>query len=224
MSSLNLRSLLKKTIFLVALATVRRVGEIQALSHKISRKGHDIYVSYTPNFVAKTENAANPLPRSFALRSLRGLANDYDSEKPLCPVRALSWYLDRTKVAQGRPDSLFLSIRNPSRPISKNAISFFIRELILEAEAVVEGDPRLPRAHSVRSAGTSAAFLKNVSLDKILSAACWKSSSVFTSSYLRDFQFERENCHSLGPFVASGQVLSFPFSSSGVGATGGGDR
>ena len=45
----------KKTLFLVALATAKRVGELQAVSRQVSFRGEDMYVSYLPHFVAKTD-------------------------------------------------------------------------------------------------------------------------------------------------------------------------
>ena len=46
LGSLSLRTLTKKTLFLVALATAKRVGELQALSRQVSFRGEDMYVSY----------------------------------------------------------------------------------------------------------------------------------------------------------------------------------
>ena len=48
----------------------------------------------------------------------------------MCPVRALKFYLEATKEVLPRPRSLFVSVRDKSRPLSKNAISFFLRETI----------------------------------------------------------------------------------------------
>ena len=80
--------------------------------------------------------------------------------------------------------------------MSKDAISFFLREVIHGA-----GAARLEvvsvRAHSVRGLSTSAAFHKNWS-------AAWHSSSVFASFYLGDLQHELDSLHSLRPFMATG--------------------
>ena len=52
----------RKTLFLVALATAKRVGELQALSRFISFSSSVAGVSYVPEFLAKTETAVRPLP------------------------------------------------------------------------------------------------------------------------------------------------------------------
>ena len=66
----SLRDLTRKTTFLVALATAKRVGEIQALSCFVSFSSSAAGVSYVPEFLAKTENVVRPLPRSFIIQSL----------------------------------------------------------------------------------------------------------------------------------------------------------
>ena len=63
-----MRTLSKKTHFSVAFATEKRVGELQALSKRVTLVADDIVVSYLPHFVAKTERADSPLPRSFRIR------------------------------------------------------------------------------------------------------------------------------------------------------------
>ena len=57
LSSCPLRELTRKVLFLLALATARRVSELHA-------------VSFLPEFQAKSESEARPLPRSFRVRSL----------------------------------------------------------------------------------------------------------------------------------------------------------
>ncbi|XP_064087254.1 uncharacterized protein LOC135201886 [Macrobrachium nipponense] len=204
--NLTLRQLTKKVLFLTALATAKRVSELQAVSRLVSYKGDDIFLSFLPEFVAKTESEANTLPRSFRVLALRDFVNGDPEEMRLCPVRALRVYLSRVEKLRPRPRTLFISPRNPSRPISKNAISFFLREVISQAHAgshSVNTNPILPRAHSIRGMATSSSFLRNYSVSSILEAASWKSVSVFTSFYLRDVQFASSEGYSLSPFVAA---------------------
>ena len=125
----------------------------------------------------------------------------------LCPVRTLHVYLERTKSAVSRASSLFVSPRSPTRQISKNVVSFFLREVISGAGAV-RGDVVTPlRAHSIRGVTTSTVFLQNWSVSKVLEATSWRSNSVFASFYLRDIQYVMEGLRSLGPIVAAGSVL-----------------
>ena len=43
---------MKKTLFLVALATAKRVGELQAHSCQVAFRGPDMFVSYLPYYVS----------------------------------------------------------------------------------------------------------------------------------------------------------------------------
>ena len=132
----TLRNLTKKTLFLVALASVKRIGELQAISSRVAKTSIDRSLSYLPEFVAKTETESNPIPRNFIIKALSDYAAGLEEGSLLCPVRAIDCYLGRTGNIPNRPRNLFLSPRNPQRPISKNAISFFLRETIAEAGAL----------------------------------------------------------------------------------------
>ena len=149
---------------------------------------------------------SNPIPLSFLVRSLSDFAAGLDVELLLCPVRALRIYLDRTASFSPLPRRLFVSPHRPPRALLKNAVSFFLREVIHEAEA---GRPEVGpvRAHSIRGVATSAAFHRNWSVASVLESATWRSNSVFISFYLRD-QHEFEGLRSLGPFVAAGSRIA----------------
>ena len=208
LATADFRSLTKKCLFLVALATAKRVGELQALSPKVTRVGGDMSLSYSPTFVAKTESSSNPIPRAFTLQSLRDFVGNMTQECLLCPVRALSYYLDRTRNVHPRPKTLFVSPRNNLRSMSNNAISYFLRETISGAGAVGVDRGRTPRAHSIRGVSTYVAFHRNWFVKQVLEAATWKCNSVFVSFYLKDVTYVLDGCSSLGPFVAAGQVIN----------------
>ena len=90
--------------------------------------------------------------------------------------------------------------------MSKNAVSFFLREVISAAGAARPQVGYL-RAHEVRSVSTSVAFHRNWLVTSVLESATWASSSVFSSFYLRDIQHEYDGLLSLGPFVAAGSRI-----------------
>ena len=186
----SLQSLTKKVLFLLALATAKRVGEIQALSRLVSFVRADACVSYVPEFVAKTESLSNPIPLSFLVKSLSDFAAGLHEELLLCPVRALHIYLDRMAS------------------FSTSNYSGFIEEcrVLHEAEA---GRPEVGpvRAHSIMGVSTSDTFHRNWSVASVLESATWRSNSVFVSFYLRDLQHEFDGIRSLGPFVAAGSRI-----------------
>ena len=189
LASASLRDLTQKVLFLVSLATARRVGELQAVARDVSFSGSDAFLSYLPEFRAKTESAVNPLPRSFCVRFLNSFVGNLPDELLLCPVRALRAYLARTSSVLPRPRTLFVSPRSTAHSLSKNALSFFLRDVISRAyssssSSSAASTPSSTRAHSVREVATSWAFARNASLSSVLAAASWSSSTVFTSIFL----------------------------------------
>ena len=90
--------------------------------------------------------------------------------------------------------------------MSKNAVSFFLREVISAAEAARPHVGAL-RAPEVRSVSTSVAFHRTWSVSSVLVSATWASSSVFLFIYLRDIRHEYDGLLSLGHFVAAGSGI-----------------
>ena len=192
----------------------------------VSESGTDLFLSYLPEFRAKAESESRPLPRSVCVCSLGDFVGDLPEELLPCPVCALRVYLSRTSSLPSRPRALFVSPCFPSRPISKNTLSFFLRSVIAEAYSssglslpstvslssvssfASSSRPRSSvRAHGVRGVAASWAFHRNASFSYILEAATWSSASVFTSFYLSDAQFLSSPGFGLGPVVAAGAVV-----------------
>ena len=90
--------------------------------------------------------------------------------------------------------------------MSKNAISYFLRKVIVHSGASSEA-VAATRAHSIRGIASSSAFFKNWSLASVLDAASWRSNTVFTSFYFKDMHYVFENVRSVGPFVAAGECF-----------------
>ena len=122
-----------KVLFLL-FAMAKRVGELQALSRRVTFRGPDLSLLYILEFVAKTESVHNPLPLSFLIKSLENFVGDMSEDRSLCPVRAMRIYLDHTLSLSPRPRSL---VQERS----------FLRRVILDAGAVA--DSTTPCAHSV---------------------------------------------------------------------------
>ena len=168
--------------------------------------GSDACLSYVPQFVAKSESLTRSIPRSFFVKSLSDFAAGLDEDLLLCPVRALLIYLDRTRPLTPLRHRLFVSPRRPSRAMSKNVVSFFLREVI-HAAGASRPEVGSVRVHEIRGVSTSVAFHRNWSVSAVLESATWSSSSVFSYFYLRDIQHEYDGIRSLGPFVAAGSRI-----------------
>ena len=176
------------------------------MSSIVTFLGADACLSYIPLFVAKSESLTRSIPRSFLVKSLADFAAGLNTDLLLCPVRALRLYLLRDRSLSPGRHRLFVSPRRPSRAMSKNAVSFFLREVISAAAAARPQVGSL-RAHEVRSVSTSVAFHRNWSVTSVLESATWASSSVFSSFYLRDIRHEYDGLLSHGPFVAAGSRI-----------------
>ena len=203
LSTAPLRALTQKVLFLLALATAKRVGELQVISSVVTFVQEDACLSYVLDFVAKSESLTRSIPCSFLVRSLADFAAGLDDDLLLCPVRTLRIYLARVSSLSPFCRRLLVSPCRPSCPLSKNAVSFFLRDVISSAGASRPEVGRL-RAHDIHSVSTSVAFHRNWSVSAVLESATWSSSSVFTSFYLHDIQHQYDGLLSLGPFVAAG--------------------
>ena len=210
LSSASLRDLTRKTMFLVALALAKRVSELQALSSDVGFSDQGATVSLSLGFRAKNDSKARALPRSFLIKSLQQLVGQ-EEERKLCPVRALSAYLQRTKNYDRKGRNLFLAPSNPSRSASKNGIAYLLKSVIKEAHE--KADPESLKLykvmiHEIRAVSTSLAFAHNLSIDSVIEAGQWRSNSVFASHYLKEVALRYDECCALGPIVVAGTVIN----------------
>ena len=133
----------------------------------------------------------------------------HDQERLLCPVRAVRWYLQRTQSGS-RPRNLFLSVKHQDRPLSKSAISYFLRQLIKAAHQDFP-DHLAPllrvKAHDVRGVATSLLWSQNRAVSDIMEVACWRTQSVFATHYLKLVQRVQDDVFAIGPIVAAGSII-----------------
>ena len=175
-----LEQLTFKTVFLVAAASARRRSELHALT---SQKGFirfdpdGVHLLPDPSFLAKNQSPSFS-PQEIYLPSIASTSTVRE-DRVLCPVRALKWYLARTKPVR-KSSQLFLIPRRPYAPASKDTLSRWIVQLI---RPHAQPEERV-KAHDVRAHAASRAWFKGVGLEDILRAAAWKTPSTFVASYL----------------------------------------
>ena len=127
------------------------------------------------------------LPRKSLWRSLSApsLHSHLISEDKLwCPIRALKYYVDRTK-SHRKHDQLFLTCKDPFVPASKDTVSRWIVNAIKAAGQEAMVDSALLHAHDTRGISTSWALFAGLPQADILKAAYWSSPNSFISYYLR---------------------------------------
>ena len=104
----------------------------------------------------------------------------------VCPVRALSLYLDRTRGFKG-PTLQLLVCYGGSRKglaLSSEGLSAWLQRVISASVGPDERDG--VRAHSTRGVAASVALLRGVSVPDICQAARWGSAHTFARFYMMD--------------------------------------
>ena len=170
----------------------------------MSYGGDDLVLHYDSFFLAKTESVSNPLPRSVIVQSLADFVGELP-ERVLCPVRAIRYLRRAARSVEFTPFRLFVSPSDPTRLMSKNAMSFFLRQLITESGAVSSSVP--PRAHDIRGIATSLNYYSNLSISAVKEAATWKSNRVFAMRYLKDMSTTGSRLRGMGPLIAAGSAV-----------------
>ncbi len=219
MGSAELKFVTWKTAFLLLLALGGRRGEVHALEASTIRivdNWNSVVLNPNPTFLAKTQDLTNNKRRfkDVVINSLKEITGgDRDLDYDLCPVRALRFYLDRTKSRRGNIKPLFLTYKaGQAKPACPNTLSAWIKQLIrLAYERTANDNDSLrllrARAHEVRAISTSMALFGNVAIEDILDQCRWTSSTTFTTHYLRDMTDTSQRVRSLLPINVAGKML-----------------
>ena len=204
--------LAEKTLFLLALASAKRINELHGLSYRVShsRNWEEVSFSFVAGFVAKNQDPSVPDPRfeGFTVPALPR-ANTDTHGRLLCPVRAVRRYLDRTATYRPQVSRLFVSTGRDKKEIGRNTISFWLRRVISRAYQLAGRDQPVPsaRAREVRGIAPSLLFKKNFAVAQVLKAGTWRRNTTFTRHYLRDLAHRSLDTFHLGPVVAAQSVV-----------------
>ena len=133
-------------------------------------------------------------------------------ERFLCPVRAVSLYLERTTDPDFLKDRRALLLHfNPSVSKTKAShVSQWIVDAIVTAYKNLDNEllqRHQVNAHEVRAIANSLSYFNNCSLTEVLDGARWRSTSTFINHYLRDMVVDLEGIYQLGPVVVAQRVI-----------------
>ena len=212
----TLKHLTFKTVFLLALGSGKRRSEIHAWQNKNIRHQSDwskVSLYPSPSFLSKNQLAKEG-PDSVAPVVIPALAPTLDkslkSDRSLCPVRALRYYLDRTSDIRQNKELVFVSFKKGfDKDISPATISSWIKQTVILCYELSDQEAHTlhqVKAHDVRAFAASKAFQSGISLEQILSACHWKSHNTFTQFYLKDVAWADSELFHLGPVVAAQQI------------------
>ncbi|XDV20625.1 hypothetical protein PO909_025925 [Leuciscus waleckii] len=186
--AVELKYLSFKTAFLLALASVKRVGDLHALSVSatcLEFGPNDSKVILKPRHGYVPKVLATPFRAQVISLSALPASDIEAGVNLLCPVRALRIYVQRS-TAFRQTEQLFISLggRVKGLAISKQTLSRWIVDAIASAYASKGLDcPLGVRAHSTRGMALSWAWTSGVSLHDICMAAGWASLSTFIRFY-----------------------------------------
>ena len=218
MKDSDLKHLTLKTAFLLALASGKRRSEIHAwVANKVANLGQWEKVALFPSsdFIAKNQLAREG-SQSVSPVTIPALTTIVDrqfkEDRTLYPVRALRFYLDRTKDLRGSRSLIFISFKKGhTSDIRPATLSSWLKQTILLCYKQADQqalDLVQVKAHDIRAFAASKAFYGGVSVDQIMQACHWKAHNTFTNFYLKDLTWsDTDNNMYLGPVVAAQQVL-----------------
>ncbi|CAM4528872.1 unnamed protein product [Leuciscus chuanchicus] len=175
-----------KALFLLAISSLKRIGDLQALSVAPSCLEFapgmvKAFLHPRPGYIPKVPtNVVRPVVlQAFCPPPFQNA--DQEANNLLCPVRALDAYVHRAALWR-KSDQLFVCFGSPNKggPVSKQRMSKWVVEAIsLAYEAAGQPSPMAVRSHSTRSMAASKALISGVSLQDVCDAAGWSSPHTF---------------------------------------------
>ncbi len=189
------RHLTLKTVFLLAISSLKRFGDLQALSvaptHLDFAPGMAKAFLYPRAGYVPKVPSVTPQPvvlQAFSPPPFR--EPDQQKLNCMCPVWALDAYVHRAAMWR-KADQLLVCFGPPKRgrPASKQTLSRWIVDAIhIAYESSELPSPMGVRAHSTRSVAASKAFLAGVPIQDICNAAGWSTPLTFVRFYGLDMR------------------------------------
>ena len=189
----SLQAWTMKTVFLLAITSAARVGELQALdSHEdlLTLNRYRAILHLNPAFLPKVVNVVY-INRQIDLEAFHPVFQTRLEKKlhTLCPVRALRWYLEKTKpIRVDRQLLVSYQAGRQGKKVNKATVARWIRQTVVYSYNQMgrELPLRSVRAHDTRAQAASFADLKGVAPADLCAAATWSSVNVFAKFYRLD--------------------------------------
>ncbi len=188
LQSAELKILSLKTVLLTALASIKRVGDLQAFSVdesclEFGPANSHVVLRPRPGYVPKVPTT----PFRDQVVSLHALPSEEADPALafLCPVRALRLYVDRTQSFR-TSDQLFVCYggQQKGKAVSKQRLAHWIVDaIVLVYQSQDVPCPFGLRAHSTRGVASSWALAQGASLTDICRAAGWATPNTFARFY-----------------------------------------
>ncbi|KAI2667306.1 ORF V: Enzymatic polyprotein [Labeo rohita] len=188
LASVELKYLSLKTALLTALASIKRVGDLQAFSVdeaclEFGPGDSHVILRPRPGYVPKVPTT--PFRDQVVNLQALPLEEADPASALLCPVRVLRIYVDRTRHFR-RTEQLFVCFggQQKGNAVSKQRLAHWVVDAIsLSYQNQGEPCPLGVRAHSTRSVASSYALAHGASLADICRAAGWATPNTFARFY-----------------------------------------
>lgn len=172
LTDLPLKELTLKCVALVALSTAHRAQTLIALDLSLMKCDNNI-VTFNTRELFKTSRPKHMSP-DVKIYSFH--------RKEICPVYTLKHYIIKTKHFR-KSNKLFVSYKT-FKNVTTSTIARWLRDVLTLAGI----DVSKFKAHSYRSASTSAASRAGLSLAGILKTANWSSAGTFQKFYHKEIK------------------------------------
>ncbi|XP_041427576.1 uncharacterized protein LOC121402927 isoform X1 [Xenopus laevis] len=214
LDDLPLKILTLKTVFLLAISSAKRVGELHALSSdatKIQFLHDKVTLRTRENFIPKVATKFHMSQDIVLPTFFENPKNEEENRlHNLDVVRCLKRYIHKVSSFR-KSENLLILFGGPRQGMgaSKKVISAWIKECILMAYSsqTVPG-PSSVKAHSTRGIAASWAFHAQVPADEICKAATWKNLHTFSKHYC--FDVYSKNLAGFGLSVLSAAAIKVP--------------
>ncbi|KXJ06916.1 hypothetical protein AC249_AIPGENE11513 [Exaiptasia diaphana] len=167
---LHLKDLSHKLVMLLAITTAQRLQTLQMLNLGLMtvEANEVIFCFNLPLKQSRPRNSAKPL-----------IVKKYTPDEHLCVHTILLEYIKRTEGIRGNEQQLLISYQKPFKKISRDTISRWLKT-VMQSTGV---DLKQFKAHSTRSASTSAVKKSFVPIEEILAKAGWSTARTFANYY-----------------------------------------
>lgn len=134
--------LTRKCVFLLLLASARRVSDIHAIDpRRITHRKDDIVLVPNPRYLPKIIKTAegDECFSPIIIKRLSSLTDDPE-ELALCPARALQVYDSYARRLCLARQQFFISLRSPTQTVKKQTVSAWVVALIRHAYTTATDD------------------------------------------------------------------------------------
>lgn len=115
------------------------------------------------------------------------------TDKDLCIVNMLIFYLEKTKTLRGNITQLFITTQKPYKAVTRDTICRWTRTVLIKSGI----DVNIFKPHSTRAASTTAANVRNVPMSTILKTAGWKKDCMFRKFYKKPIVMDKSYSENL---------------------------